>query len=243
MNHRADFSRRRFLQALLASAALGPGLAAFGADFNRLRGDRVGWARLKTSSPIWERHARSDSKLMRFFQEHTTLNIDPTWYAADVESLAEMGKYPFLFSQDIRPAPAATGQRCLIEYIRRGGFLLLDCCINPKSRGRSPRDFIDQHSQLLKEMLPDATVSEMPDRHELFRCFFSLPGGPPHTAVEYEWNAQPFYEVSVGQRMVGLISTSGLQCGWDNMNPTMGHDVLCMQTLVNIYIYAMTQAT
>ena len=241
MNRATEISRRHFLKTVLAGAVLAPELAAFGADFDHLRGDRVGWARLKTSSPIWERHARSDPKLMRFFREHTTLNIDPTWFAADVENLEEMGKYPFLFAQDIRPARAETGQRNLLEYIRRGGFLLLDCCINPKSRGRSPRDFITQHSQLLKKMLPDATVSEMPDRHELFRCFFSLPDGPPHTAVEYEWNAQPFYAVSVGQRMVGLISTSGLQCGWDNMNPTIGHDVLCMQTLVNIYIYAMMQ--
>jgi hypothetical protein len=241
MSPGAEFSRRHFLRTVLASAALAPGLAAFGANFDRLRGDRVGWARLKTNSPIWQRHARSDPKLMRFFREHTTLNIDPTWYAADVEQPGEMGLYPFLFAQDLRPAQGGAGQGNLTEYIRRGGFLFVDCCINPKTRGARPTTFITEHADLFQKMIPGADVLEMPDRHELFRCFFDLSAGAPHTAVEYEWNAQPLYAVQVGRRMVGVISTSGLQCGWDNMNPTIGHDVLCMQTLVNIYIYAMTQ--
>ena len=45
----------------------------------------------------------------------------------------------------------------------------------------------------------------------------------------------------IGTRMAGLISLSGLQCGWDHMVAPPGNDVACMRMLVNIYIYAMTQ--
>jgi hypothetical protein len=45
----------------------------------------------------------------------------------------------------------------------------------------------------------------------------------------------------IGSRMAGLISLSGLQCGWDRMIAPPGHDVACMRMLVNIYIYAMLQ--
>jgi hypothetical protein len=240
MSHGAEISRRRFLHTLLASAALAPGLAALGGGFDRLRGDRVGWARLKTSSPIWQRHARSDPKLMQFFREHTTLNIDPIWYAADVENLAEMCKYPFLFSQDIRPAQGGNARNNLTEYIRRGGFLFMDSCINPGSRGNA-EVFITQHAGAFTKLLPETRVTVLPADHELFRCCFNFPDGPPHTAIEPGWDNHPFYAVHIGRRMVGLISTSGLQCGWDNMKQERGHDVVCMKMLVNIYIYAMMQ--
>jgi hypothetical protein len=235
-----EITRRHFLKLLPASAAFAPGLAAWGSALDNLRGDRVGWARLKTSSPIWMRHARSDPKLMQFFRDHTTLNIDPAWYAADAENLGELCQYPLLFSQDLRPAQGGNARNNLIEYSRRGGFLFVDCCINPNSRGNA-EVFIAQHADAFLEMLPEARVSQLPADHELFRCFFNFPDGPPHTAVEPGWDNHPFYAVHIGRRMAGIISTSGLQCGWDNMKPVRGHDVLCMKMLVNIYIYAMVQ--
>ena len=235
-----EITRLRFLKWLLAGVVFAPGIAVLGRSLDNLRGDRVGWARLKTRSPIWMRHARSDPKLTQFFRDCTTLNIDSAWYAADVERLEEMCKYPLLFSQDIRPAQNGDARNNLVEYIRRGGFLLIDSCINPGSRGDA-NVFIAQHSSAFTEMLPEARVSLLPDDHELFHCYFKFPDGPPHTAVEPGWNNHGFYAVHSGLRLVGIISTSGLQCGWDNMKPLPGHDVICMRMLVNIYIYAMMQ--
>ncbi len=44
-------------------------------------------------------------------------------------------------------------------------------------------------------------------------------------------------------RMVGVISLSGLQCGWDRMISPAGLPEACMRMLVNIYTYAMLQGT
>ena len=41
-------------------------------------------------------------------------------------------------------------------------------------------------------------------------------------------------------RLAGVISLSGLQCGWDGMVAPAGHNVECMKMLVNIYTYALT---
>src|SRR6185369_10455275 len=94
-------SRGQFLKCLLGSAIFLPGVAGLGASMDQLRGDRVGWARLKTPSEHWNRHSGSDPVLMHFFRDETTLNIDPTWYAADCISLGDLCKYPFLFSQGV----------------------------------------------------------------------------------------------------------------------------------------------
>jgi hypothetical protein len=238
---KGQFSRRNFMR-LLAGGGLAlatPNLLA--AALDELRGDRVGWARLKTKSPIWMRHAGSDPKLMQFFREKTTLNIDPTWYAADVENLGEMVKYPFLFSQDLRPAQSRTARQNLAEYIRRGGFILVDSCINPGTRDPRAEIFSQRHAELFAELLPETRVLQLNPDHELFRCSFDFPDGPPHTAVEPGWDADPFYAVCIDRRLVGVISTSGLQCGWDGMRNLYGFDVTCMQMLVNIYVYSMMQ--
>src|SRR5438128_1383224 len=63
-----EITRLRFLKLLLAGAAFSPGLSMLGSRLDDLRGERVGWARLKTPSPHWKRHSGSDPVLMKFFR-------------------------------------------------------------------------------------------------------------------------------------------------------------------------------
>lgn len=240
-----EISRLRFLKLLLAGAAFAPGLAALGRGLDELRGDRVGWARLKTPDPQWRRHSESDPTLMQFFREQTTLNIDPTWYSSDVENLGEMCKYPLLFSQTVRVVADDSGRNNVGEYIRRGGFLLVDACCN-KEVNPDFEVFLQQQTDFLAVALPEARVTALPASHEIYRCRFQIPDGhPPHTFFQNVYDPQKaklgLYGVMIGSRMAGLVSLSGLQCGWARMRAPAGHDVACMRMLVNIYIYAMLQ--
>ena len=72
MSRPAEISRWRFLKLVLAGSVVAPSLAGLGQNLDQLRGDRVGWARLKTPGPYWKRHAEGDPTLMRFFRDHTT---------------------------------------------------------------------------------------------------------------------------------------------------------------------------
>lgn len=217
-------------------AAGGPG---------ELRGERVGWARLKTSSPYWFRHATGDPVLMQFFRESTSLNIDPTWYAADVEKLEQMCKYPLLFSQGVHMVDGPKGRENLAEYIRRGGFLLIDSCIN-NTVTPDPDNFLALQEQFLQKILPGTRVLPLPESHPVYRIYFKIPNdSPPHTyfnnIYDKNWHKHGLYGVFIESRLVGMISLSGLQCGWDRMIAPPGHDEACMRMLVNIYIYAMLQ--
>lgn len=213
-----------------------------------LRAERVGWARLKTPSEWWFRHANGDPALMHFLREQTTLNIDPTWYVAEVSKLDQMVQYPLIFSQGLHVALDRAAENNVAEYIRRGGFLLIDACCNP---GATPSEsgFLRQHIDLLAKILPEAKVRELPSSHPLYRCFFQIPKGhPPHTFYGHVFNAQKaahgFYGIMIGRRLAGLITVSGLQCGWSPLGdipPPPGHDLACMKMLANIYIYAMTE--
>lgn len=241
-----SISRAHFLKTLVAGAAVLPGITAAGAVLNELRGDRVGWARLKTPSNHWMRHSTGDPVLMQFLREHTTLNIDPNWYVADIERLEQLQRYPLLFSQGVHMVRSAASRSNLAEYVRRGGFLLIDACCNPDINGMTHDTFFQREQEFLGTVLREARIVPLPADHAIYRCCFKFPEGrPPHTFFNNVFDARKagfgLYGIQIADSTVGLISLSGLQCGWDKMIAPPGHDVLCMKMLVNIYVYAMTQ--
>jgi len=244
-----DISRANFLKTLLAGVVFLPGAAAFASAVDKLRGDRVGWARLKTPSPDWKRHAGSDPILTKFFRDETTLNIDATWYVADANDLGELCRYPFLFSQGVGVITDQPSRSNLAEYIHRGGFLLVDAChdihVTPDFD-----EFLRLQIAFYSAALPEARVVALPATHEIYRCHFQIPDGrPPHTFMSnvYDPNKVRYglYGVMIGLRLAGVISLCGWQCGWDHVeypSPSpVGTDVACMRMVVNIYIYAMAQ--
>jgi hypothetical protein len=238
-------TRARFIRNIVMGAVCAPVLPALAAEVDKLRGDRVGWARLKTPSQWWNRHAKADPALMNFFRDNTSLNIDPKWYAADVQNLDEMRVYPLLFSQGVHMIQYPTGRSNVGEYVRRGGFLLIDAC---SYRVITPDDdkFLRDQTEFFADVLPEAQVVALPKDHVIYRCHFPIPDGhPPHTyhgnIFDPDRHKHGLYGIMIGSRMAGLITLSGLQCGWDKQPAPPGHDVACMQMLVNIYIYAMTQ--
>ena len=243
-------TRAHFLKLLPAAFAVCARLGARAADYDSLRAESVGWARLKTSSPNWKRHAGADPTLTQFFRDETTLNIDPIWYQADVDNLDELCRYPFLFSQGVGVVTEPAGQNNIAEYIRRGGFVLVDAChdihVTPDFD-----QFLSQQIEFYSAALPEAKIVSLPATHEVYRCFFQIPDGrPPHTFMNNIYDPRKarhgLYGVMLGSRMAGIISLCGWQCGWDHVtehpSPSpVGTDVACMRMVVNIYIDAMMQ--
>ena len=242
----ARFVRWCGAAAVLLVVAMLPTGQLEGSGTTELRGERVGWARLKTPSEWWRRHATGDPVLMRFLRENTSLNIDPTWYVADIAKLDEMCAYPLLFSQGIGMVQDQKSKENLAEYVRRGGFLLIDCCINAQITPDSDV-FLQEQARVLGEILPEARLVALPTTHNIYQCYFQIPGGkPPHTfnnnIYDPAFARHGLYGIMIGpKRMAGIISLSGLQCGWDGMIAPPNHDIACMRMLVNIYVYAMLQ--
>ena len=237
--------KRNLLSALAGCLLLGWTGRALADEADALRGEPVGWARLKTPSLYWMRHATGDPVLMHFLRENTSLNIAPTWYVADIENLPQMCAYPLLFSQGVHMVTSARGKSDMAEYLRRGGFLLIDACIN-NAITPDPDIFLAEQTHWLSEALPESKIVPLPTGHPIYTCYFKIPGGkPPHTysdnLYDPQWEKHGLYAIQIGSRMAGIISLSGLQCGWDRMIAPPGHDRACMRMLVNIYVYAMLQ--
>ncbi len=234
-----------FIPILAVLAAMLPALSvpSDAPDFSKMGGE-VRWARLKTQSPTWDRHARSDPVLLEFMHTSASLNIDEQWYAADVEDLPAMCAYPFLFSEGIHHVTDQRGLDNLREYLQRDGFIFIDSCINTEVNP-DPDVFLELEIATLKSILPDAHVERIPDNSPIFHICYTLPGGLPHTYMRNRynpaWAKHGLYAVTSHHRLVSIISLSGLQCGWDNMYPSHPeHRIDCMKMMLNIYAYATT---
>lgn len=209
-----------------------------------VRGGRVGWARLSTPDAIWRRHADSDPTLSTFIRTQTSLNIDPTWYEARIEHLEELCSYPLLFANSIDKITNPTQRANLAEYLQRGGFLIVDACIN-RDLTPNPDAFYDAHIAAFKAILPTCEIRRLPEDHPIYSNFFVMSERPPHSyhSGHYNpvWAKHGFYAVIVDNTPVALISLSGLQCGWTfiDVDPRSGDKALRM--LTNIYVYAMTR--
>jgi Domain of unknown function (DUF4159) len=208
------------------------------------RAERVGWARLKTPNPYWKRHSRSDGEMARFLNQNTTLNIEPTWYEADVDNLESMVLFPFVLCSDLSQIFNQAARRNLGEYLKRGGFLFLDACMNPDINPSS-RNFYEGQVAVLKSLDTSFALIPVPNDHLIYSLFYRMDQGLPKTmrANRYDpdWTRYGLMEMQVAGRTCGIFNMNGLQCGWDKMPGPMDHYIECMKMMANIYLYAMFQ--
>jgi Domain of unknown function (DUF4159) len=230
--------------ALLAAAFIAVASSPAGAaPATEARGGRVGWARIITPNSAWNRHAETDPVLTRFIRQQTSLNIDPTWYSANPANVDQLCQYPLIFTNNLTDITNPAHWKNLQEYVRRGGFIFVDSCINTNIT-RDPDVFLAKHIALMKTIVPAGEVRELPAAHDIYRQYFAMTETPPHTYMrniyDPRWARHGLYGVFEGTRLVSLISLSGLQCGWAG-NGESGHAEECMKMTVNIYVYAMTR--
>ena len=237
-------NRIRFLRflivALLAGAA---GRAAV--PMERFRGGKVEWTRLQTSDQYWNRHSNGDGILLSLMRMNTSLNIARIWHAVRADDLEALAAYPFVYAADVSVVSDEEAQN-LVEYLKRGGFLFVDCCIN-KSINKDPRIFLQRQTDLLTRHWPEVRVVELEPKHEVYSIYFRFENGPPMTREVGSWSMKenfPLWTIMVGDRVVGMISLSGLQCAWSGVGVGNGYPdqpIEAMKMATNIYLYAMSR--
>jgi hypothetical protein len=198
------------------------------------------WARLQTESPFWKRHSERDRYVIDLMRRETSLQIGSAWHSARAAELRELTEFPFLFAQSIA-ALAENEATALAEYLRRGGFLLIDACIDTKVNP-DWESYLANQLKTLSRLFPGVRVVALKSDHEIFSSYFRMTRTPPQTASRTKpaWanhSTEPLRGVFLGDRMVGIISLSGFQCGFASTGETATDAV---KMVSNIYVYAMT---
>ena len=225
-----NFARR----AASAIALLALVMTSTAADV--ARGGRVGWARLITGSSSWTVHQGNDPLLADSIRRETSVNIDPKCYPANPAALAELCRYPFIFTNNLTNVRDPEHLKNLREYLGRGGFLYIDRCVN-LSFSLPQEPFYERHIELFARFLPGSEVRELSGSHEIYHCYFSL----SLDDIKHRRHAQAghngIYGVFNNGRMVALLSLANFQCGWPQSDD---RGAAARKMIANIYVYAMT---
>lgn len=242
-NHTCANLKRRDALGLL----LGMNAVARAALDKRDAMESFQWARIKfrTTDRVkdrWDIHPGGDTFLLKMLKESTGLNVDPTWYAAPLDDLEELCKFPLLFmTTEGRFQFTERQQNNLVEYLKRGGFVFADDCVN--KQGQLDGFFRDFKTKC--EKLFNQPMVKLPNSHPIYHSFYDFPRGLPYMQGINHGGHALFLE----ERMAVFLSPSDIHCGWKsaelihNNNPgwfSRYHSSNAIKMGINIMMYVMT---
>jgi len=202
------------------------------------------WARVKfvTTDKVkdeWNTWPNADIYLLQELKRRTGLNIDTTWYVAPLEDLEEMCKYPFLFmTTEGRFEFTPLQQRNMAEYLKRGGFILADDCVDNEG-GHLDGFFLDFKAKI--EQLFGRPMVKLPNDHEIYHSFYDMPNGVPHVqGIQYGGHA-----LFIDGRMAVFLTSTDIHCAWKCLEGSTGwfDPNVCREAVkmgINIMMYVMS---
>jgi hypothetical protein len=239
-----EINRKHFLKLLAAGGASFLGLPAL-AVAGEIRGPLSPWARLQFpcrggDTDDWNVHPNGDLNLIDAIRDQSAANVEKRWNVADISKLETMTPFPFLFMH-AELAPDLEKSQCVNvgEYLRRGGFLFAEDCVNGKLRSAGTGDefFRRMAETEFGRILPEARLEKLPEDHPVFHCLYHL----NNNAIHMQGVRHGLHGLFLNGRMVALLSPSDIHCGWANGDAWFGHQkqVAALQMGINIYLYAM----
>ncbi len=142
-------------------------------------------------------------------------------------------QHPFLFMTGQSKFVFRDEERkTLAEYIKRGGFIWADDCVD-ENKSYFSAVFIKE----IAKVLPGHKMERLPFDHEIYHCFHDIPNGSPYCWGDQIGDHGLFYK----GRLVALLTPNDVHCGWARQTPRfIPHIKACLQLGVNVVIYALT---
>jgi hypothetical protein len=180
------------------------------------------------------RHAEHDDAIIEVLRRSCHLPFDEKFHVVSAQSLSDLAAYPFIYAASIASLSKAELSN-LAEYLRRGGFILIDACRNNDVNPSIPRFLAAQVAQF-RSVLPDLEIGKLKPEHRVFSIYYKMHHFPPFRKTD---GPEPLYAVITGGRTVGIVSLSGFQCAWSGYADGEENAAESLQMAANIYIYAM----
>lgn len=190
----------------------------------------------------WESAPMLPANLIDSVARYTTIRVAPKGVNVPLGS-EQVFEYPFIWLTGHLPVRFTDAEReNLVRYVERGGFIVVD------DHDHDIEGIF--HKTALEEVErafgTDALV-ELPEDHELYRCFFEFEDGPPTTSHELNgWGDglvhEELHAVLNGGRVGLLFSSKDYSSEW-NFHPDTKRFMAVDPTRfgVNMILYALTR--
>ena len=197
------------------------------------------WARAKIDlqrdvNDYWRTHQDYDLMFLSHLSRLTTFKVKEEINVVDFHDLKNVCRFPFVFiTAEGEPDLSDTEIRNIREFLRRGGFIYADDCVVNES---GDYFFTGMKKVIEEKIFPGAKMRKLPDDHEIYKSFFSLPGLPHMQGVDYKgWG----YFDEDG-RMKIFLTGGDIHCGWTTEHFGEEKSMSALKMGINIVIYALT---
>ncbi|HEX4997618.1 MAG TPA: DUF4159 domain-containing protein [Terriglobia bacterium] len=198
---------------------------------------------LPLESPWHHDYPDADDLLTKMLGDRTNIEIASVPYEIVRLDDPEVFRYPFLYLSepgflDLTDREVAN----LGEYIRRGGFIMVDDFRTGKMLGHE--DEIDVLRRYLKRAAPDRELVRLNSSHPIFHCFFdidTLEMDPPYEIPE----PPQFWGMSDDNGNLQVIASYNNDIGdyWrylDDGDKPLKYSAKAVRLGVNYVVYALT---
>ena len=204
---------------------------AFTADFRWARGkfDIVE----KDAEDPWDNNIKWDKYFLEEVPKLTTLKIGTTVDEVPLDNLDKMTNYTIIFLH-ASGTPKFTSKEVanIREYLKRGGFIFAEDCINFEVGDLFFKGF---KSAVEKDIFPGKKMEILMPDHPIYHSQFDLPKG----IVCNQGPVAPGYGLHDEKgRLMIFLSAADIHCEWSTRDEKKTTDAYKMG--INIIIYALT---
>ena len=200
------------------------------------------FARLRYGSGDWDYNPKVAANVLDAIVQYTTIPIYPQEVVIGADA-DELTAFPFLFMTGHTLVRFSEAERAnLVKYVDAGGLLFSDDC-NHDLDGLYAKSFEAE----MKRTFPGADpLAKIPNRHPLYRSFFTFPDGPPQTGHELNgWGDDLVHDYLRGVERRGrlgvIYSNKDYGCEWDyDWHNKRFRTEDNTRFAVNLVVYAMT---
>jgi hypothetical protein len=192
-------------------------------------------ARLKYSGGgDWYNDPSAEVNLLRFIQQHTTIDVDPRYEFVELSS-DRLLTYPVLFLTGHGNIVFSDYEAERLRlYLTAGGFLYVD---DDYGLDRAFR-------REMRKVIPDQDLVELPFDYGLYHSHFSFPNGVPKTHEHDNKPPQGFGLFHKGRLVVYYTYESNPSDGWADPDIHKNPEPVRQEALrfgTNIIVWALTR--
>jgi len=198
------------------------------------------FATAEYASGDWESAPALPENLIDSVARYTSIDVEPAGVNVRLDS-STLFDYPFVWLTGHLPVRFTEAERRnLKRYVERGGFMMVDDH-NHDITGIFHKTATEEIERLF------GPLQQVPNDHEIYRCFFKFEKGPPHTNHELNgWGDDllhlHLHAIFVNDRIGLLYSSKDYSSEWNfhaDTKRTLQHDPTKFG--VNLIVYALTR--
>jgi hypothetical protein len=200
------------------------------------------FAPARYESGDWDAAPLVPTNLIHSVAQYTAIPVAPNGVTVDLAS-PELFRFPFVFMTGHLPVRLSRQEGDNLKaYVQRGGFIFIDDH-NHDVDGAFNRTARAE----LQRIFGAGALRDVPNNHELYRAFFSFPGGPPTTSHELNgWGDNLVHEhllgIEVNGRLGVLYSNKDYSSEWGyHYRNKRFQSVDNTRFGVNVIVYALTR--